>query len=284
MRKARSKGDLSAHRGSTGRSAPTSKNAPTVHAALHRKAKLEGRASADPATDQLLATLRLIDDAWSGSQAASTELAQGARAGMRELWSTYAASQECPAVELSDRQVDQLIWFYPQALRSRLVKAINDVDRIAAAEHQSNDGNRLLRLYRATRDLVTADTLPVSLHLWVALDRLDRAFSEHDEFRRQTETFVSKRLDSVMQRKRRMKANANPEPIYPEAQIRKLATAKGYFQIADERSTLRVAIIKGIVRELKIIERIRDDRRAAGKPDSVDDKSVITRVRRILKK
>lgn len=121
-------------------------------------------------TDRLMDTSRLIQSARSGDQIGRARLADAARGGLKDLWLSYLSLPTGIApVNISDSLLDQLIAFYPVAMRARLGEALREVERLAAQEVLSDEGLRLLRLYRSTGDLVEAKTLPVSLQLWVVL-------------------------------------------------------------------------------------------------------------------
>lgn len=129
---------------------------------------------------------------------------------LQRLWETAALRTRSPSgtassADLSDSQLEQLIAFYPVALRRQLGTALDTVHKLAHAGHVQADAVRLLRLFRSTGDLMPASApLPVSPQLWAALALLDQAFEEMKKFKSRPQDYLStaqvKRLRSAISR------------------------------------------------------------------------------------
>ena len=77
-----------------------------------------------------------------------------------------------------DHEVDT----YPAVIRRRIMRCLVNVEKLARAEGLEADVPRLRRQYRSTKATMTGASLPFSLKLWVALDRLEQAFADRRRF------------------------------------------------------------------------------------------------------
>lgn len=77
-----------------------------------------------------------------------------------------------------DHEVDT----YPAVIRRRIMRCWRDVEKLAGNEGLEADVPRLSGQYRSSRSTMTGATLPFSLKLWVALDRLEQAYADRFRF------------------------------------------------------------------------------------------------------